>query len=58
MAAQTLPGFTGFQYARLSSLDKRAIGKFTDVNHLSSLHSTDPVDYDKKIIQIYSILQS
>lgn len=54
MAAQTLPGFTGFQYARLSSMDKRAIGKFTDVNHLSSLHSTDPVDYDKKIIQIYS----
>jgi hypothetical protein len=54
MALQTIPGFTGFQYARLSSMDKRAIGKFTDTNHLYSLHSTDPVDYDKKIIQIYS----
>lgn len=50
----TIPGFTGFKYARLSSMDKRAIGKFTDVNHLSAFHDTDPVDYDKKIISLYT----
>lgn len=54
MALQTIPGFTGFQYARFSSNNRRAIGKFTDVNHLMGIHETDPADYDKKVIQIYT----
>lgn len=54
MAVQTLPGFTGFKYGRVSSMDGRAIGKFTDTNHLSSMHDTDPADYDKKIISLYT----
>ncbi len=54
MAIQTIPGLTGFTYARKASLDKRALGKLTDTNHLYSLHSTDPADYDKKIISIYT----
>jgi hypothetical protein len=52
---QTIPGLTGFQYARVSSLDERAIGKLTDTNHLFSLqHSGEPAMYDKKIIDIYT----
>lgn len=54
MPLQTIPGFTGFSYARVSSMDKRAVGKLTDTNHLESFHSTDPADYDKKIISIYT----
>lgn len=54
MALQTIPGFTGFSYARVASMDKRAIGKLTDTNHLESFHTTDPADYDKKIISIYT----
>lgn len=54
MALTTIPGFNGFSYARISSMDKRAIGKLTDANHLESLHSSDPADYDKKIISIYT----
>lgn len=54
MALQTIPGFTGFAYARVASMDKRAIGKLTDTNHLESFHTTDPADYDKKIISIYT----
>lgn len=54
MAIQTIPGLTGFTYARYSSMDKRAVGKFTDSNHLESFHTTDPADYDKKIISIYT----
>ena len=54
MALQTIPGFTGFQYARFSSNNRRAIGKFTDANHLQAIQETDPADYDKKIIQIYT----
>ena len=54
MAIQTIPGLTGFTYARLASMDKRAVGKLTDMNHLSSFHSTEPADYDKKIISIYT----
>ncbi len=54
MSLQTIPGFTGFQYARFSSHNRRAIGKFTDTNHLLSIQRTDPADYDKKIIQIYT----
>jgi hypothetical protein len=54
MALTTIPGFTGFTYARVASMDKRAIGKLTDTNHLESFHTTDPADYDKKIISIYT----
>jgi hypothetical protein len=54
MAIQQLPGLTGFMYARVSSMDKRAVGKLTDSNHLESFHSTEPADYDKKIISLYT----
>lgn len=54
MAIQTIPGLTGFTYARVASMDKRAIGKLTDANHLESFHSTEPADYDKKIISLYT----
>ena len=54
MAIQTIPGLTGFLYSRVSSMDKRAIGKLTDANHLESFHSTEPADYDKKIISLYT----
>lgn len=54
MALQTIPGFTGFQYARVSSADGRAVGKLTDSNHLESFHDTHPSDYDKKIISLYT----
>ena len=40
MAIQTIPGLTGFTYARVASMDKRAVGKLTDSNHLESFHST------------------
>jgi len=54
MAIQTIPGLTGFTYARIASMDKRAVGKLTDSNHLESFHSTEPADYDKKIISLYT----
>ena len=55
MALQTIPGFTGLTYARVSSLDGRAMGKLTDTNHLESLqHDMSPFPYDKKIIDIYT----
>jgi len=54
MSLQTIPGVTGFTYARVASMDKRAVGKLTDSNHLESFHSTEPADYDKKIISIYT----
>jgi len=54
MAIQTIPGLTGFNYARVASMDKRAVGKLTDSNHLESFHSTEPADYDKKIISLYT----
>jgi hypothetical protein len=54
MAIQTIPGLTGFTYARVASMDKRAVGKLTDTNHLESFHSTEPADYDKKIISLYT----
>jgi hypothetical protein len=54
MAIQTIPGLTGFTYARVASMDKRAIGKLTDSNHLESMHSVEPADYDKKIISLYT----
>lgn len=54
MANQTIPGLTGFTYGRVSSMDKRAVGKLTDSNHLESFHSTEPANYDKKIISLYT----
>jgi len=54
MALQTIPGFTGLRYARISSMDKRAIGKLTDSNHLESFHNLVPDQYDKKVISIYT----
>lgn len=54
MALQTIPGTTGFTYARVASMDKRAIGKLTDSNHLESFHSAEPADYDKKVISLYT----
>jgi len=54
MAIRTIPGLTGFTYARVASMDKRAVGKLTDANHLESFHATEPADYDKKIISIYT----
>ena len=49
MAIQTIPGVTGFAYAKVASMDKRAVGKLTDTNHLESFHSTEPADYNRKI---------
>jgi len=54
MATQTIPGLSGFLYARVSSMDKRAVGKLTDTNHLESFHSQEPAEYDKKIISLYT----
>lgn len=54
MALQTQPGFVGFKVGRVSSMDGRALGKLTDTNHLSSLRSMAPADYDKKIISLYT----
>jgi len=54
MTVQTIPGLTGFTYARVSSMDKRAVGKLTDANHLESFHATEPADYDKKVISLYT----
>lgn len=57
MALKQLPGFVGYNYGRYSSMDNHAIGKFTDSNHLSTLRSEKPADYDKKIIEIYTQTQ-
>jgi len=54
MTVQSIPGLTGFTYARVASMDKRAVGKLTDSNHLESFHSSEPADYDKKIISLYT----
>lgn len=35
-------------------MNGKAIGKLTDSNHLASMQSTDPADYDKKIISLYT----
>jgi len=35
-------------------MNKRAIGKFTDRNHLYSIAETSPANYSKPIIQIYT----
>lgn len=54
MPLQQLAGFTGYAAARVASLDKRAIGKLTDTNHMEAFHDMEPADYDKKIISLYT----
>ena len=55
MALQQLPGFgSGYIATRYSSMNKKALGKFTDSNHIQMLHSESPADYDKKIISLYT----
>jgi len=54
MALQFAPGFTGLYAGRISQMDGRTIGKFTDSNHLESFHRHYPTDYDKKIISLYT----
>ncbi len=55
MALQSLPGYSqGFIASRYSSMNKRALGKFTDSNHITSIAQQSPADYDKKIISLYT----
>lgn len=55
MALQQIPGQnSGFIATRYSSMNKRALGKFTDSNHIQMLHSKEPAMYDKKIISLYT----
>lgn len=55
MALQQIPGqSSGYIATRYSSMNKRSLGKLTDSNHIASLHSTTPADYDKKIISLYT----
>lgn len=55
MALQTIPGYNqGYIATRYSSMNKRALGKLTDSNHIQSLHATQPADYDKKVISLYT----
>lgn len=55
MALQTIAGFNnGFVARRVSSMDKRVVGKLTDSNHLESLHLDSPTRYDKEVISIYT----
>lgn len=54
MALQFYPGFTGLAVGRISSNDRRTIGKFTDSNALESFHRSNPTDYDKQVISLYT----
>lgn len=54
MSLSNIPGFIGYEAKRVSSFDNRAIGKFTDTNHLYSLHQMQPSKYDKEIITLYT----
>ncbi len=54
MALANIPGFIGYEATRVSSLDSRAIGKFTDTNSLYSMRLMAPSEYDKKIISLYT----
>ena len=55
MALQQIPGYqSGVIATRVSSMNKRAIGKLTDSNKIMSMHSKTPADYDKKIISLYT----
>lgn len=54
MSFPTIPGRNGIVARRVSSMDKRVIGKLTDANHLESLHQVEPAQYDKEVISIYT----
>lgn len=55
MALNQIPGYqSGFIATRVSSMNKKALGKLTDSNHMHSLHMSEPSDYDKKIISLYT----
>lgn len=56
MALQQLPGLqSGFTAKRYSSLNERAIGKLTDMNHISQVtRHQEPAKYDKDVITLYS----
>lgn len=56
MTSNQLPGYSsGFIAKRYSSMNKRAIGKLTDSNHISALqHQREPANYDKDIISLYT----
>lgn len=55
MALTPVPGTTGYKAYRYSSADKRAMGKFTDQNHLYNLTRADgPTPYDRGIIDIWT----
>lgn len=55
MALQTIPGQVGYIATKYSAFDGRAIGKFTDKNHLDTLQQMDsPTPYDRGIVDIYT----
>lgn len=54
MPIQTIPGATGFTYAKISTNNERALGKLTASNHLENFRNSEPADYDKKIISLYT----
>lgn len=55
MALQQIPGYSsGYIATRYSSMNKKALGKFTDSNHIQMLRAESPADYDKKIISLYT----
>ena len=54
MPLQTIPGFNGYVATMVSSMDQQAIGKLTDSNHMETLHMSEPQDYDKKVISLYT----
>lgn len=49
-----IPGQSGFAVKKYSSRDNRILGKFTDVNHLSSIADISPDQYDKDYIELFS----
>lgn len=57
MALQSVAGLPGYAYGMVSSMNNRAIGKFTDSNHLSTIWQEEPADYDKKLIEVYTQTQ-
>lgn len=49
-----IPGQSGFAVERVSSMDERVIGTFTDSNHLNAIQGSAPSKYDKDIISLYT----
>lgn len=54
MALHTVPGFIGYEAKRVSSMDRQAIGKFTDTNSLYRLRTDAPEKYPKKVLSLYT----